>query len=322
MRHRPYIALLAAAALSGTALAACGGKSDSSEPSTTPLVTEAPETTAAPVSTEAPTTVADTTAPAEFDGPSFLDVIEPALAPYNAVLGSAPDAAEVRALLSALGEDVPLPTGLTLNGIGHRWSKEFGEVKDSQSASFDQFLDGTQLEAFGASVPSGWKQASLATSGSLTTLLLTHTDGRRVVLVSDSESAATGTGRAPLELSLSTATQPSEKPAWIASLPALPGGELVEYVEASGRIMDNLMGGGQYVQVRWRYPASQLDALNAYLTSGVVQSAGFGYDKDTFNGFEALVDISIGDWTGTVLIGNASVDGVEYQDLVWSLNRR
>lgn len=154
-------------------------------------------------------------------------------------------------MLSALGEDVPLPTGLLINGIGHRWGKEFGAIKDAQSASFDQFLDKAQFKTFGAAVPSGWKQASSARSGSLTTLLLTHTDGHRVVFVSD------------------------------------------------------LSG----------------DALKAYLTSGVVQSAGFTYDKDTFNGFEALVDIAIGNWTGTVLVGSASIDGVEYQDLVWALHR-
>jgi hypothetical protein len=207
-----------------------------------------------------------------------------------------------------------------VNGIGHFWSLQFGEQKDDQSVSFDQFLDGAQLEAFGGSVPEGWKQASLATSGSLTTLLITHTDGRRVVLVSDSDAKSPGTGRAPLELELSTNTAPASTPAWIASLPALAGGELVEYAEASGRVQNNAAGAGEYVLVRWRYPAAQLDALKAYLESGVVQSAGFSYDADTFNGFESLVDITIGDWTGSVLIGSASIDGVEYYDLVWSLS--
>ena len=325
MHHRPYVSLLAAAALSTSVLVACGGGSGSTS-TVAPATSEPTATTEAAPSTEASTTVASTTvastaAPAEFDGPSFLEVIEPAVAPYTAALGLAPGSQEVRTLLSALGEDVPLPPGLLLNGIGHRWVKEFGATKDAQSASFDQFLSKAQLEAFGAAVPSGWKQASSATSGSLTTLLLTHTDGRRVVFVSDSDASVNGTGRAPLELSLSTDNPSSEQPAWIASLPALPGGELVEYIEASGRIMDNLVGAGEYVLVRWRYPATQLDALKAYLMSGVVQSAGFTYDKDTFNGFEALVDIAIGNWTGTVLIGTASIDGVEYQDLVWALHR-
>lgn len=320
MHHRPYVSLLAAAALSSSVLVACGGGSGSTS-TVAPATSEPTATTEAAPSTEASTTVASTAAPAQFDGPSFLEVIEPAVAPYTAALGLAPGSQEVRALLSALGEDVPLPPGLLLNGIGHRWVKEFGATKDSQSASFDQFLDKAQLEAFGAAVPNGWKQASSATSGSLTTLLITHSDGRRVVFVSDSDASVSGSGRAPLELSLSTDSASNEQPAWIASLPALPGGELVEYIEASGRIMDNLVGTGEYVLARWRYPATQLDALKAYLTSGVVQSAGFTYDKDTFNGFEALVDIAIGNWTGTVLIGTASIDGVEYQDLVWALNR-
>ena len=320
MHHRPYITLLAAVALSGTALAACGGSSESAVESAVPT-SSAPDTTPAPASTEVATTVATTTAPVAFDGPSFPDTVAPALAPYSATIGAAPDSADVRALLSALGDDIPLPPGLTLNGIGHRWIKEFGELKDSQSVSFGQFLDGEQLKAFGASVSNGWKQASLATSGSLTTLLLTHTDGRRVAFVSDSEASASGTGRAPLEMSLSTDGTATAEPGWIASLPGLSGGELVEYIESSGRISDNLVGAGEYVLVRWRYSASQLDALNAYLTSGVVQSAGFSYDTDIFNGFEALVDVAIGDWKGTVLIGAASVNDVEYHDLVWSLHR-
>lgn len=320
MHHRPYTTLLAAVVLSGTALAACGGSSESAvEP--TIAATTMPDTTLAPTSTEVATTVATTTAPAAFDGPSFTETVTPVLAPYSATIGASPDSPNVRALLSAFGDDIPLPPGLTLNGIGHQWTKEFGKLEDAQSVSFGQFLDGEQLKAFGASVSNGWKQASFATSGSLTTLLLTHTDGRRVAFVSDSESSTSGTGRAPLEMSLSTDGTTTAEPGWIASLPGLPGGELVEYIESSGRISDNLVGAGEYVLVRWRYAASQLDALNAYLTSGVVQSAGFSFDTDMFNGFEALVDVTNGDWKGTVLIGGASIDGVEYYDPVWSLGR-
>ena len=318
MRHRPSLFLFVTTGMLGIALSACGGSSTAKVTSTS--LEPAAETTVAAPSTEVTTTTPATTTPATFDGPSFLEVIDPALAPYNAVLGAAPDSPSVRSVLSALGEDVPLPAGLTVNGVGHQWTLEFGETKDDQTLSFNEFLDGPALEAFGAAVPTGWKQASFATSGSLTTLLITHTDGRRVVLVSDSEAQNPGTGRAPLELQLSTAATPGSTPAWIASLPALAGGELVEYIEASGRIQDNGAGAGQYVLVRWRYPATQLDSLKAYLESGVVQSAGFGYDVDTFNGFESLVAVTIGDWTGSVLIGNASIDGVEYYDLVWSLS--
>jgi|GEM_PF-1734587 len=322
MRHRPSIILSSAAVVCGTFLAACGGSSEPASETTVAETTVAPETTAAPATTTVDTTVAPTTAaPAEFDGPSFPETVTPALTPYDAVIGASPDSPDVKALVSALADDVPLPAGLTVNGIGHRLTKDFGEPKDRQSVSFNEYLDKAQLEAFGASVGNGWKQASIAVSGSLTTLLLTHTDGRRVVFVSDSEAAASGTGRAPLQMELSTPTLPAAPPAWFASLPALQGGEVVEYTEASGRVTDNLAGTGHFVLVRWRYPATELDALNAYLTSGVVQSAGFSYDADTFNGFEALVDVANGEWKGSVLIGDASVDGVEYYDLLWSLSR-
>ncbi|MFM8529689.1 MAG: hypothetical protein ACKOD2_08460, partial [Ilumatobacteraceae bacterium] len=326
MHYRPSLVVASAAVICGTVLAACGGSSTSTTETTaavsTVAETVAPETTAAPASSAVETTVATaSTEPAEFDGPSFPETVAPALAPYDALIGASPDSPDVRAVLSALGDDVPLPAGLTVNGIGHRLSKDFGELRDEQSASFNEYLDKAQLEAFGKSVGNGWKQASIASSRSLTTLLLTHTDGRRLVFVSDSEALPSGSGRAPLQMEVFTTTPPDAAPAWFASLPSLRDGEVVEYTEASGRISDNLVGSGQFVLVRWRYPTTQLDALNAYLASGVVQTSGFSYDKDTFNGFEALVDVANGDWKGTVLIGNANIDGVDYYDLVWSLSR-
>jgi hypothetical protein len=73
------------------------------------------------------------------------------------------------------------------------------------------------------------------------------------------------------------------------------------------------------VSARWRYPADALDALNTFLESGIVEAAGFTYDKDLFNGFQSMVDVTAGEWTGTVLIGEAMIGDDTFYDLVWTL---
>ena len=301
---------------------ACGGSGDSASTAATDTgaASTAIETTAAPA-TDAPTTAAPTSTaePAPFSGPAFDATATAALAPYLALIGQPGSATTVGTLLPAVTSDLPIPAGLTLSGAGRSYEQiDADSVEDTQSMAFAEPLDAAALEAFGATAVGGWQQASFATSGSLATLLLTHTDGRRAVYVTESDSASL---RAPLELTVEPSAATLTAPSWAASLPALEGGTLVDFTEAAGRVQPNLLGTGEYVEVRWRYAADQLDALNEYLESGVIQSAGFTYDADLFNGFENMVDVTIGDWVGTVIIGEATIDDVTYYDLVWSLGR-
>lgn len=306
-------------------LTACGGSSDDAALDTTmaaAVETVTPSSTAADTTvpatvpaTEAPTTLP----PAPFGGPGFVETVEPALAPYAAAIDQPGTAATVASLLPAVTPDVPMPANLTLTGVGRAWEQsDPATVEDTQSMAFAEGIDSAALEAFGSTATGDWRAASFSTSGSLSTLLFTHTDGRRVVYVAEADPAGT---YAPLELQVEPSAATISAPAWAAALPALEGGALIDYTEAAGRVQSNLFGTEQFVAIRWRYAASELDALHAYLESGVVQSAGFTYDVDVFNGFENMVDVTIGDWSGTVIIGEASIDGETFYDLVWSLGR-
>ncbi len=332
MKRRAMVVGVAASVL----LTACGGGDGSSGDA--PSASDGASTTmssapasSAPATVEPATSAAETTVavdtteqtgePAEFDGPLFLDVIDGALAPYAALAGRPATVADLATALPAVAADTPLPAGLTIAGAGRdveRWMD--GEVSDEQKASFAEPFAAADLEAFGAAAPAGWRQSSFATSGSLATLLLTpEADPRRVAYTADSAPAE---GAPVLELNIDPGEATMPEPAWLASLPALAGGELVEVQEGIGTVtFFGAPARNGYVLVRWRYPADSLDALTAFLESGVVQSAGFTYDQDLFNGFQSLVEVTAGDWTGSVLIGETSFDDQVFHDLLWSLTR-
>lgn len=305
---------------------ACGGSDDSgSDPSpavtdagggdTTPVATDAP-TTDAPVATEAPTT--EPGGDASFDGPSFVDVIDDALAPYAALVGQPFTAEAVVGALPGVSAGAPVMPGLTIVSAARTMEEwDVASIDDTQLVGAEGVVGG--LEAFGASVSAPWTQSSFATSGSLSTLLLTDGGTGRVSYVEESDPA--GSFRAPVEMAADLTASEIVAPAWVASLPALEGGRVVEYTEAHGLSSENLLAGTDFVLVRFRYAADQIDALNAFLESGVIEAAGFTYDKDMFNGFENMVDVTIGDWSGTVLVGSGSMGDEEFYDLVWSLTR-
>lgn len=319
MRH-PMRSLSALACIAALTVTACGGSSDDAAIDTTATTAETVATSSSIPDTTVAVTDAPTTLPAApFGGPAFVETVEPALAPYTAAIGQAGDASSVAMLLPAVTPDLPLPANLTLTGVGRTWEQsDATTVEDTQSMAFAEGLDSAALEAFGATAGGDWKAASFATSGSLSTLLLTHTDGRRASFVAEADIAGT---RAPLELEVEPSAAAIAAPAWAASLPTLEGGTLIDYTEAAGRVQSNLFGVEQFVAIRWRYSAADLEALQAYLESGVVQSAGFTYDVDLFNGFQNMVDVTIGAWSGTVIIGEANIDGETFYDLVWSLGR-
>ena len=337
-RRRPaLVAVVSSAALT---LAACGG-SDSSSATDAPTVatvsatdaataTVAPDTAApvtAPAETAAPTTVPATDAPdtappatAAFDGPHFVDVIDAALAPYAGAIGLPADPAAVGAA-APLAADIPLPPGAAITGAGRRVEESFGEFDETQQVGLGPAATGAGLEAFGAAAPAGWTQASYSTSGTLFTLLLTNdADGRRAVYVVQED--ATDSSYPPLEVRVTPTQSTLVEPAWAAALPRLGDGTLVEVAEAVGQVSAGFaVAGNGFVTARWRYPESALSALEAYLESGVVTSAGFTYDQDLFNGFEQMVDVTAGDWTGTVIIGQATINDEVFYDLVWTLQR-
>lgn len=336
-RSRPLVvsALLASLALTG-----CGGGSGTGSASTEPTETTAatPVDTVAPapstevVDTAPATAVAETAAPetappetappatAVFDGPSFVDVIDGALAPYTSAIGLPADAASVGAF-APLVADAPVPAGATISGAGRSLDASFGSVEEEQQVGLAPGITGADLEAFGTAAPAGWTQKSMSTSGTIFTLLLTNdADGRRAVYAVQEDTA--NTSYPPFELRVSPTDGTLVEPAWAAALPRREGGELVEVVEGVGDVSVGFaVAGNGYVSARWRYPEASLPDLEAYLESGVVESAGFTFDRDLFNGFQEMVDITAGDWVGTVIIGQATVNDEVFYDLVWTLQR-
>ena len=96
--------LLVAGLIGALTLTACGGSSDDSAADTTSATTAE---TVAPSTTAPDTTVAETDAPttlppAPFEGPGFVETVEPALAPYMAAIGQPGAAASVASLLPAV----------------------------------------------------------------------------------------------------------------------------------------------------------------------------------------------------------------------------
>ena len=336
--------LVAVTSVATLALVACGGSdddagsassatavSDSSGTDTTEAssiaTTPAASATEAGVpadTTGAPdtTAVADTAPPATavFDGPAFVDVIDGELAPYTGAIGRAADAAGVGAA-APLAADTPLPAAATIAGAGRTLDGTFADVSEEQLVGFDPAIAGTALETFGSAAPAGWTQNSFATSGSLTTLLLTNdADARRAVYVVQDDT--TDTVHPPFELRVSPAVGAMAEPGWAAALPRADGGDLVEVIEGAGAVNVGFgVAGNGYVSARWRYPETALAALEAYLESGVVESAGFTYDRDLFNGFDEMVEVTAGDWAGSVIIGQASMNDEVFYDLVWTLQR-
>lgn len=331
-RRRPSVRrTLGLSAVSALLLfAACGGGEDTSDGAGADTASDVTSDPAAAAVTDTvaatPESAAPDTAPvdtsvgeiATFDGPSFVDLIDEALAPYAGLVGQSLAPGTVASALPGLPADAPIMPGLTIVSAA-RTLEEWGAdtIDDVQLVGAEGVVGG--LAAFGASVSAPWSQTSFATSGSLSTLLLTDGGAGRVAYVEESDPA--GSFRAPVEMRAELRAGEIIAPSWVAALPVLDGGRIVEVTEAHGLSSENLFGGSDYVLVRVRYPADQIEALNAFLESGVVEAAGFTYDKDMFNGFENLVDVTIGEWTGSVLIGSGSMGDEEFYDLVWSLGR-
>ena len=66
----------------------------------------------------------------------------------------------------------------------------------------------------------------------------------------------------------------------------------------------------------------QLDALMAYIASGVLEEAGFTLvDPDSISFGAAYIDVTAGEWTGQVIVGETMMDDKSFADLTWFLTR-
>jgi len=265
---------------------------------------------------EAPSPSAD--APDAF----FVDVIDEALASYEALIGSPAAGADLGAVLPLHDGDVPLPDGATIAGAGtsvREWDDETFYAE--QVIGLSDALTKADLEAFGAAAPSGWTYNSVSTTDSSSTLVMTRDgDQLRIVLMATPNPEE---GEPPAELRLEQQTPSVPEPAWLSSLPAPDGGTLVAVAEGVGAVDINFTpAGGGLVTATWRYPVEQMDALLDYIASGSLEAAGFTLvDPDSFSFGASFIDVTAGEWTGQVIVGETVFEDSSAADLTWYLTR-
>ncbi len=301
-------------------LSACGSGAGSSSETTAP--TEVASSSSAP----SPTAIeSSSAAPAPTpDAPDvlFVDVIDDALAPYAALIGQPAAEADLGSVLSLHDGNVPLPAGATIVGAGmsvEEWDDESTYVE--QVLGIGEELSPADLEAFGDGAPNGWTYNSISTTDSSSILVMTRDDDDlRIAL---KVAPKPDPGEPPTEFRLEQETGDVPQPAWLASLPVLEGGQLIAVAEGVGEaaIEFRPMGGG-LVSATWRFPADQLDALMAYIASGVLEEAGFTLvDPDSISFGAAYIDVTAGEWTGQVIVGETMMDDKSFADLTWFLTR-
>ncbi len=313
MRRVPL--LLAPAILT---LAACGGgaaetAATSAEPDST---SSAPATSPAAPS---PTAAQSTTAPAP-EGGLFVDVVDQALEPYAALIGSAPSSADPASALSLFDGDVPLPAG-NVTGAG-RLVEEWGDTLETvQMIGIDTAPDKDALEAYGAAAPTGWAYNSISTTDSSSTLVMTReSDGLRVVFMSSTDP---GPGVPPAEFRLEAEASEVPQPAWLASLPVPAGGEITAVGEGIGQVEVNYFPAVDgLVTATWTFPGDQLEALQEFYAGDALEAAGFTLvDPDSITFGASYFDVSAGEWVGQVIVGEM-IDGDEsFATVQWFLTR-
>ena len=310
--HR--VALMIAPAV--VVLAACGGGSDE-----TALTSAAPESSIAspdiPASASAPATPSataeeSTSAPAP-TGASFVDVVDQALAPYAALVGSPAASADIASALTLFDPDVPLPEGNVVGAgrVVDQWGETFETV---QVIGLDAAPDKDALEAYGAAAPAGWDYNSISTTDSSSTLVMTRqSDSMRVVYMASKDP---GPGEPAAEFRLEADASEIPQPAWLGALPVPEGGDIIAVGEGIGEVeVDYFPAVGGLVTATWRFPGEQLEALQEFYAGGALEAAGFALVGASY------FDVTAGDWSGQVIVGE-SIDGDEsFATVQWFLTR-
>lgn len=301
-------------------LTACGSGAGSSDETTAPSEiassSSAPSPTAIESSSAAPAPTPD--AP----GVLFVDMIDDALAPYAALIGAPAPEADLGSVLSLHDGDVPLPAGASVVGAGRsvrEWDDE--TFYDEQLLGLAEPLTGDELEGYGAAAPTGWTYNSVSTTDTSSSLVMTRdSDGLRIVLVATPKPDP---GQPPVEFRLEQQMSSVPEPSWLASLPTPAGGTLVAVAEGVGEVDINYTpAGGGLVSATWRYPVEQLDALLEFLASGALEGAGFTLvDPDSISFGAAYIDVTAGEWTGQIIVGETIFEDSSAAELTWYLTR-
>ena len=317
--------------------AGCGGGDEGESADTAaPDVTETAAVTTVAVSdaaTTAPTTMATEPAatepagptlpaPAAWDGPMFADAIEPTMEALGASIGQPFDPAVVAPELT-LPVPTPLPGAATITGAG--WESEIdsfdGSFEQHHYVGLDLATDPTALQTWSAGPIDGWRSPSFAESGSLYTSLLMDALDQRLVLVLDTDAAASGSP--VVNLDWAPTVDAMRTPDWLAALPRPEGGVPSEITVGRGVVKVGFAPGlDGNVFVRFDYAPTELDRMIAYFEEGILLGAGFTYEPSPLSNTSYRRDVVMGDWSGEVSIGEVtSGDEVIAMQVIWSLTR-
>jgi len=248
-----------------------------------------------------------------------VDVVEAELERLNGLIGQ-PTSADLSAALPFYTADVPLPSAKIV-GAGVFSSTWAGNTTVEQMIGLDTKLSKGDLEKFGADVSGDWKYNSISTTDNTATLVATRSeDGLTLVLGTWSEADK---GEPATQVTLEQRNATPVEPAWIATLPALEGGELADVGEGIGEVRIEYQAAGDgLVTARWRYEGDRLSEVQDYLMSGALEVAGFELlDPDSIRIGASAFDVQAGDWTGEVIVGTSTFEGDTLTDLLWFLRK-
>jgi hypothetical protein len=250
----------------------------------------------------------------------FIDVIDESLGPYLALIGAPVASSDIASALPLFDGDIPLPEGAIL-GAG-RTVERWGDALDAaQIIGVDSAPGKDGLEEYGAAAPQGWTYNSISTTDSSSTLVMTREDdGLRVVYMSSKDP---GPDVPPAEFSLEADASEIPQPAWMASLPVPDGGELTSVGEGIGEVEINYFpAAGGLVTATWRFPAEDLPALQEFYAGGALEAGGFTLvDPDSITVGASSFDVTAGDWTGQVIVGELIEEDESFATVQWLLTR-
>lgn len=237
------------------------------------------------------------------------------------------------AALFALPPDFPYPEG-AITGIFHEFELDSrfdteAVIDEERHVGIDAPGDAAAVDSVLAAVEADpatrWARSSFQRDAFINDLYTAlPLDGGEVkdrLVVRGSDAPEPGEPSLQIELEQRAAEIPV--PTWKVSLPTLEGGVLTDVREGLGVVESfGTVPQGGYIEMREFYDVDRFAELEAFFASGIIESAGFEYEDTPFNNFSIRVDISNGDWAGTVGVGEIVIgDELAGYQLIWLLSR-
>ena len=315
MRRTPTAVCLIACVL---ALSGCAGSAQ--EAVSSPAPAQSASTSAMEPADASPSMPTTSSSPAA-TATGFADVVDAALSPYAALIGAEAGGAGLTTALPLFDGDVPLPDG-TVVGAGRLVERWGDALESTQVIGLGAAPSKADLEAYGAAAPAGWTYNSISTTDSSSTLVMTReADGLRIAYKSSTDPRP---GEPPAEFALEANAAEIPQPAWLGSLPIPSGGELTAVGEGIGDVeLNYLPASSGFVTATWRFPADQLMSLQEFYASDALAAAGFSLaDPDSIQFGASYFDITSGDWSGQVIVGELLEGEDSYASVQWLLTRQ